>query len=145
MNKAINPSSDDASASRQEERGKLSEHPVRMTQHRSRCGISRFESFTGASSSRCASVLTRASQADSQKWISTCNRAWSLWRWSHSESDGGFWVVTMHALPNLFAARALFSINTRPHRCTWPLTPWCAIDYRATRLVTPSNRHRTLR
>ena len=87
---------------------RLNKHPIRMTRCRSRCGISQFESFTGDLSSRCASVLTRASRAVSWKWISTCNLAWSLWRWSHSELVGGCWVVTMHALPNLFAARALF-------------------------------------
>ena len=38
--------------------GKLNEHPVRMTQHRSRCGISRFESFTGAFITLCVSAYT---------------------------------------------------------------------------------------
>ena len=93
---------------------RLNKHPIRMTRCRSRCGISQFESFTGDLSSRCASVLTRASRAVSRKWISTCNLAWSLWRWSHSELVGGCWVVTARFTQFVRGPRAVLQSIREP-------------------------------
>ena len=105
MNKAINPSSDDESASRQEERAETQRAPSTNDSTSIKVWDLPIRVFHwGLVITLCVSAYTGLT-GGFMKWIST-HLAW-CWRWSHSELVGGCWVVTMHALPNLFGPRAV--------------------------------------